>query len=334
MSQIKLNLGLSVSGDNLHWAMAINTLKSALDHIEEDIASVFIATDQIEKFNEFKELKIFKCLKFNLVTPRDFYRSIAPDLKGVYATYWKFDLFDALDSDEFLVYIDIDAFFVSSIRATSIFRLMQKKGFEIAAVPSLRPVLERSMVLQLSSPYNYFNAGVLMGFKNKLYEEQAIRDVISEIKEIDTCELMWHDQDIFNYMFNENYYKLSYIFNASTGYYSNYYEGPDKLNYVAMSDLQENVVIQHVSGGFLLSNKWHPAKKGYLSLVQASIAALEDEKSKDHFLVQALVQLESNCRSTLVDYILQVLYVRRRLFFKSFYLGTQWVWRRFRRFLR
>ena len=86
MNDVKIVLGLCVTGDNLRWAMAANTILSAFECVEEEISHIFISTDQVDIFKNFIRLEIFKHVNFKLVAQ---VYSIHPwFLKwGTFATY-------------------------------------------------------------------------------------------------------------------------------------------------------------------------------------------------------------------------------------------------------
>lgn len=318
-----LVVGLTIAGRNEYWSLALATLMSLKKHLDIGISKILIATEQVVDFENFKQLeKEFDCEIIRII-PRGFYKELVPQLKGNYATYWKFDLFWALSANEILMYIDVDAFAVNRFNISKIINLFESNKFHLAAVPSLRPVLERVSAIQLNNPFDYFNAGVLFGIKDKRYSEESIKNAYYEIMKFDSLNLMWHDQDIFNYLFRSDYFKLPYIYNLSSGYLHKNFRAPFLLNGVTSYDIKENTVILHMSGDYLFSQRFHPAQMHLFGLLESCKRLLRKLNDKNiqstRDLHEGLKMLELNINKSKLDYILQCFHIRSRSFETNLY---------------
>ena len=319
----KIAIGLCITGVDTYWAMALATLISLKENIDITPVRILVATDQDEKFDVFKQLEKSFGSEFVRVAPRAFYKDLVPKMKGNYATYWKFDLFNALYQDEALMYIDVDAFAVAKFSVHNIIDVFNEGIFHLAAVPAQRPVLERVAALRLRSPFDYFNAGVLFGVKDDRYEFAGIKSAYEAIVKFDTLGVYWHDQDIFNYLFRDDALKLPYVYNVHTGYLSINFRFPALVNGVASSDIDQNVKIVHASGDFLFSWKYHPYKRKYAELVDSAMRMLDQaeelDRDKWHPFRGALVILGQRATSLSIDYYLQCAGLRNKTFASHFY---------------
>lgn len=86
-------VGISVTGLDEYWALAVTTLMSIVkSNSTPSPTRILIATDSGEKFAFLQKLgTVFGC-NLDHVVPKD-YSVIAPEMKGNFATYWKFELF-------------------------------------------------------------------------------------------------------------------------------------------------------------------------------------------------------------------------------------------------
>ena len=318
-----LVVGLSITGTDDYWALALITILSLKEQIDVTPTKVLIVTDQREKFHHFEKLRETLGCDLVRVAPRGFYQDLVPKMKGNYSTYWKFDLFNALNDNEVLMYIDVDAFAIGKLKVNAIIDVLFESEYQIAAVPSPRPVLERVAATRIKSPFDYFNAGVLFGVADSRYEEASIETAYREIIKFDSLNVFWHDQDIFNYLFRDSTFKLPYTYNIHTGYLSNNFRSPALLNGLASEDIDRNVSIAHVSGDFLLSRRYHPFKNKFKPLVDKAIKNLDcySNGGERHYsnLRAALVRLQKNAHRTQLDYFFQCLGLRSKAFARSFY---------------
>jgi len=128
---------------------------------ESKVSKVLIATDQPRSFERYSKLIEDLCsIKPIIITPSKQYATIAPIMKGCYATYWKFDLINSIEDDELLLYVDADSFCLRNYSPSAIAKALAKTSTSLAAVPAQRAVLERFSALNLNSAYDYFNAGI------------------------------------------------------------------------------------------------------------------------------------------------------------------------------
>ena len=319
-------VGLCITGDIEYWGMATVCLISALENLEIKPDKILIATDQSNQFNKFRNLFDDYKISFVKVEPRSFYTQIVPSLKGNHSTYWKFDLFSNLENDEILMYLDVDVLVIRSLKISSILEILNNNKYKLAAVTSLRPVIERSSVLRLTSPFDYFNAGVLLGKNDEMYKEENIIAAYKEIKKFDTLNIFWHDQDLFNFIFRDNFFKLPYIFNVHTGYLQARYRSAFLLNEVAALDIKENGAIIHFSGDFLRSRRYHPYKKYYKTIIDRIIERIELIESINSNNIKeftnALMKLRNNKSIVNLDYYLQCFYFYNRIFANEYYFIT------------
>jgi lipopolysaccharide biosynthesis glycosyltransferase len=316
-------VGLCVTGPTKYWAMAIVCLTSALEHLEIKPDKILIATDQSNQFNTLKSLFDDYKISFIQVKPRSFYSQIVPSLKGNHSTYWKFDLFNSLEQDEILMYLDVDILVIRSLRISSVMDLLNSENYRLAAVTFLRPVIERSAALRLNSPFDYFNAGVLFGKNDTMYREENIIAAFNEIKKFDTLNIFWHDQDLFNFIFRNKIFKLPYIYNVHSGYLQARYRSPFLLNEVAALDIKENGTIIHFSGDFLASRKYHPYKAHYKNQIDRTLSRIKLIKNINSIIINdftnALVNLKMNSVKINLDYFYQCFYFNDRIFWSDYY---------------
>jgi lipopolysaccharide biosynthesis glycosyltransferase len=324
--EYKVVLGVCVSGPPKYWALALVTLISLKKHLNISPFRILIATDQKDEFACFQKFENnFEC-KFERVVPRSFYKKIFPKMKGNFAAYWKFDLFQSLSDDEILIYLDVDAFAISNINVANIINIFNCGQYKLAAVPSQRPVLERVSATQINNPFDYFNTGVLFGIKDQRYEKTNIEKAYHSIIKYDTLNLIWHDQDIFNIQFRNETFKLPYAYNVHTGYLVKNFRTPFLLNGLAAQDIKEKTIIAHVSGDFLFSKKFHPHKHQFSKLIKTCIEILEAnkyfDKSRKIEMQAAMQKLLINAKKNNIDYFLQSIYMRKRLFDNNYYFSS------------
>jgi hypothetical protein len=321
--QKKFVIGLSVTGSDEYWALAVATLVSVKVHLDVAPSKILVATDQDMKFDLLKQLQgVFDCEIVKIV-PRAFYQDLVPKMKGNYATYWKFDLFHALDEDDVLMYIDVDAFVIDKLNVTNIIEVLGDGEFQLAAVPSPRPVLERVAATRIRNPFDYFNAGILFGVRDARYEAASITDAYEAIMKFDTLNVFWHDQDMFNYMFRDDTFKLPYAYNVHTGYILGNFRAPYLVNGLASEDIDRSAKVAHVSGDFLLSRRYHPYKRQFTMLIDTCIGTLVSAGCWESLnwtgVRVALTRLRDNSTRTSMDYVLQCVGMRKRAFAAHYY---------------
>ena len=320
----KLIVGICVTGREEYWALAVTTLVSLKTYLDIRPSRILIATDQNDKFSLLKQLQVELNCEISRIVPRSFYKDLVPKMKGNYATYWKFDLFHALGDDEVLMYVDIDAFAIRPLRVTNIIEIFADGEFHMAAVPSPRPVLERVAATRIKNPFDYFNAGVLFGVKDSRYEKSSIMDAYNAIMKFDTLNVFWHDQDIFNFLFRSDTFKLPYSYNIHTGYIMSKFSAPHLVNVLASEDMDRNGKVAHVSGDYLLSRRYHPYKHHFVKLIDTSWGVLATAKVLEATewseVRLALWRLRENATRISTDYLLQCSRLRKRTFAEHFYL--------------
>lgn len=321
-------LGLSVTGSDNYWLGALVVAHSILKNADHQIDEILVATDQDLEFDFFSSVvKSFYQMNVRRVIPRPFYADHLPNMRGNYSTYWKFDLFNTLKNDEMLIYVDTDVVAVQSLNLNQIRYLLGESGNKFAAVPAQRPVLERWISLGLKSPYDYFNAGVLFGFYSECYSTVNLSKAFEELLSIDTLKLHWHDQDIFNYIHRSGYFKLPYVYNVHTGLLVQAFRSCSGMNDLVGADIFNSVKIYHLSGGYSFNKLFHPAKK-FIRDSLLEIANLISKEpifklgSSDKFLHTFHSSLNASIgglNSQSIDYLLQSLHLRKRVFSREYY---------------
>ena len=259
---MEIILGISITGEKINRLMGLLTIVSFYENIITKKINIKIASDNYEAFIEIKNIikVIYKSkeTRIEYVKPNNIYRKIAPPLKQNYATYWKFDLFRDLNKNEILFYMDNDSICISKLNINDLLKIFDNGIVKLMGVHSPRPNLERYSVLRLKSPFQYFNAGILIGLKDKSYSVNNISATIKLLRSLDPLDLIWHDQDIFNYLFNEKIYLLDPTYNFSTGYMNKEFRVFNLLNDQFMNVLKNKLKIIHFSGNFILNKKYHP----------------------------------------------------------------------------
>lgn len=340
MTYNRVVLGLCVEGEDDIWASALITILSAIKHSNEHISEIKISSNQKQRTAELQSvLSNTTNVPLVLVEPRRFYEEIAPPLRGSYATYWKFDLFNSLKENEILFYIDCDAFLINSLNSKVLKDIFNAGSYKLAAVPAQRPVLERWAVLKLANPFDYFNAGILFGVNDPRYREDSLRKAVSEILMWDNLSLVWHDQDIFNFMFRSDTFKLNPTFNVSTGYISNQFRTPLMINDLLGSNIKSAAVIAHMSGGYMFDRRYHPFKADYLELIhyaREQILAASDltATSRLENTINGIKLLENNMRFSKYNYITQSFIPGRRQFSNEYYPSIRKLLGRVKRYIK
>lgn len=322
-NEVKFVLGLCVTGSTDYWALAAVTIYSIMNASDVKPDKVIIATDQDIIFESFKSFEVLIGCRLERINPRCIYKEIFPKMKGNYATYWKFDLFNSLKDNELLLYVDVDAFAVDDLKVKNVINTIVNGNAKIAAVPAQRPVIERQAATRINSPYDYFNAGVLFGVNDYRYGETEIKKGYLELSKFDTLNLIWHDQDLFNYLFRHDTFKLPYVYNVHTGYLSSRFSAPSLINSLALDDIKNHAMIAHLSGDYIFSKKYHPYKKklsklvfGVMDLINNSPLAKEQLWNEISIL---LGKIGSRVDDVGIDYWLQVFRIRKRAFASCFY---------------
>ena len=307
--------------------MAILTVVSFYDHISDKKINLKIASDDINAFNEIKKILniIYKNKKPRIehVKVSNVYNEIAPLLNNYnYATYWKFDLFRSLKKNEILFYMDVDSICVLDFDVSNLIKVFDERSVKLMGVHAPRPNLERYSVLQLKSPFQYFNAGVLIGLKDKSYDVNNIVQTTKLLRSLDPLDLMWHDQDIFNYLFREKIFLLDPSYNFSTGFLNKEFRVTSLVNDEFINILRDKVKIVHFSGNYILNNKFHPYINVYHEKLKGLQNILLNSSINKKITIEYLEQIKIiiNLRDTKkLDYILQTFYIRKRFFSKEYY---------------
>lgn len=240
------------------------------------ILHVVIATNNPESlFVQFVQLNFDNV---TLIEPSNWESTGLPPMRnGSFATYFKFDLMNYVDPEDFFVYIDSDAFIVDSLQLQILvarLRLVAEIGTEDAflMVPSIRPVFERTGYISSDNPHKYFNAGVFFAHRLTKYTLEQILQIFS-IRFFNNGEILsWHDQDILNAKYEKTIYELPLRYNISSGMLLRNYFGVNKINYLARREFQ-NPTIVHASGGILTSKVHYP----YRGLVSGLVSKLSND---------------------------------------------------------
>jgi len=204
-----------------------------------------------------------------------------PMLNGSYATYWKFDLINAVEIDEILVYLDADAFILGKFEIEVLLKRLQLTRFNSTAsllmVPSHRPVLERIGYTSKNNPFQYFNAGFFIAKNLKKVNFDTLKDIFETNFFGDHSRLYWHDQDLLNCYYGEDIQPLPYRYNISTGMFNKKNFSANGMNY--LSELEfTNVVVAHASGGILNKKKHYSFRDSIVRKGQDLISNLEHNK--------------------------------------------------------
>lgn len=301
--------------------LAIKHIRASLGHDSFEVR--IIGSNPLEEFPVFVS-SIHP--RVTCLAPSDWELLGLPSMgNGNFATYWKFDLINSLSSDEFLLYIDSDAFMVSNpnidalcnrisiIRASN--PLYQKAIATVLMVPSHRPCLERVGYHLNSNPYNYYNAGfIFANFSSKISHEE-IKEVFRSFFFSDKSRLYWHDQDIINALLGSNIYPLPFRYNVGTGMLSKDYFGPANLNYLAELEIKNPVII-HASGRIYKTRQKWRFRKNVLHELNQFIDTFSDltpfQKSSVLQLKQDLVRMRFHV--SIINFSRRVLRLKQKFF--------------------
>jgi lipopolysaccharide biosynthesis glycosyltransferase len=218
--------------------------------------------------------------------------------------------------------MDNDSICISEFNITELVKIFEDGIVKLMGVHSPRPNLERYSVLRLKSPFQYFNAGILIGLKDNSYSINNISRTIKLLRSLDPLDLIWHDQDIFNYLFNEKVYLLDPTYNFSTGYMNKEFRVFNLLNDQFMNILRKKIKIIHFSGNFILNKKYHPYMEIYYQKLNELKKILIKSSINEKILLQYLKQIELILNSKhfkRLDHLLQIFYIRRRFFSNDYY---------------
>jgi len=266
---MRLHIGIAVDKSKHTDALSICTLYSLyLNLTNYEIKTFLICTDTLELFDNISlAINALTGIICKRVIPDSFFHNescFRPFSNGSYATYWKFHLIDAVPSNECLLYIDVDAIAIAKFDLNNYFNTMYCGMYSLAAVPAHRPVIERSHSLGLNSPFDYFNAGFFLYVaKKKINWREIAKQLAQQLEADDPLALVWHDQDILNYIFRNNYLKLSPCYNISSGWLLKTQHHPTNLTNTWINSIKKRAIIVHFSLGYLLKNKYHPFKYLY-----------------------------------------------------------------------
>ena len=260
-----VNQGSHISG------MSIVSLKLTVDQVQAEIRSsdanhtlrIQIITDDAESIfcNFAKSLNIPVRIKNPSEWPIREFPSMS---NGSYATYWKFDLINACELYEILIYVDADAFVLRNIKIDALLDRLEASNMRrqqdlnsrgsLLMVPSVRPVLERIGYVPSANPFHYFNAGVIIGMFKKGIDFEELERIYKRDFFGDSRMLIWHDQDLLNSYFLCDIDPLPLRYNVSSGMLRRENLGITRLNYLGKHELRETI-IAHASGSALFSRK-------------------------------------------------------------------------------
>jgi hypothetical protein len=284
---IKVTLGAVNEGEKIS-AMAMvslwtnyNALQKELELMEEpfELSLTIISKDQNSMFCEFaKQIsKVHRILSPSLWETLDY----PPMLNGSYATYWKFDLINAVEIDEILVYLDADAFILGKFDIEVLLNRLQltrPNSIEsILMVPSHRPVFERVGYISKNNPFQYFNAGFFVAKNLKKVNFDTLKKIFEINFFDDPSRLYWHDQDLLNCYYGEDIQPLPYRYNISTGMFNKNNFSPNGMNYLSEFEFM-NVVVAHASGGILFKKKHYSFRDSIVRKGQDLVSNLEHNK--------------------------------------------------------
>jgi lipopolysaccharide biosynthesis glycosyltransferase len=202
-----------------------------------------------------------------------------PAYSGNYVTYWKFDLLFNLSPNQFLIYLDSDAFVVGKFDLDFIINRIndsQEKD-SLLMVPSHRPNLEKTGFINSTNPYNYYNSGfAVIAIRRKFDMDKLLQHRRAYYPKSYEA-IIWSDQDLINSYFQNYIEPLPFRYNVSTGMIKKANFGPNTLNYLVLNDFK-NAVIVHASGGILKSKKYYPYRKVIKNIANAGLL---DSKNTD-----------------------------------------------------
>ena len=279
----KITLGFVVSGEQ-YSEMSILSFYSLLKSLHcvapknhslnKFISQILIVTDDTNlSFVSFVRLWHSNV---TVIKPSQWEKLLVPPMvNGSFATYYKFDLMEACSQDDsILFYLDTDAFVVGDI---NIQFLLDRLGNvrdqnSILMVPSHRPVLERTGYTRFTSPYAYFNAGFIFQKLNRPFEISQIIEHLKIFYPSGGESLIWHDQDLINSYFGEEIKPLPLRWNISTGMLREHYFAAEKLNYLAIEEFLNPVII-HASGSVLtkLKKHYYPYREKILEVLDLAL---------------------------------------------------------------
>jgi lipopolysaccharide biosynthesis glycosyltransferase len=242
----------------------LQSLTAELQTLEEphQIAIYVVSKDKNSLFCQFA-LELSKDTKIIAPSPWESY-SFPPMMNGSHATYWKFDLINSVGKDEILIYLDADAFIVGKFELRTILSRVQKESKKdletILMVPSHRSVFERVGYHEHSSPYAYFNAGLIIGTNFSKVEFYKLQEVYNDYYFAQPSRLIWHDQDLFNSYYGEAIHCLPLRYNISSGMLNKKNFDLTLVNYLGEEEFTD-VVVAHASGRILFTKRHYTYRK-------------------------------------------------------------------------
>jgi len=263
MEKYKVSIGICVDGDDMYWSMALLTVFSVFVNSGEKIYRLLVATKDRDKFRALKKILNFTGYRIDLIEPSPDLEDVLIPYQGGFSTYWKFDLFDNILSDELMLYLDIDAIVLNKLGLSCYFDKFTQKT--IGVVPIGRAVWERYADLNLTTADSYFNAGVILGRRSDKYSFEHIKKSVNYIKQ--TSCVYWHDQDIFNYIFSNQHFCLPWSYNVHSGLLKR--NGWFSRGYFKRIGGEKGLKIVHFSGSYISMGKYHPFMKHYARLIGA-----------------------------------------------------------------
>lgn len=296
MKKIKFSIGFAVDGprqDCLALISAYSFLKKSNTQVDNIYLAVSETSSLPKKFKENFSSMILGDVKS--VTSQQEYERFAPPLKGSFATYWKFDLLNAIKEKEILLYLDTDTLVVSDLEFDKWISKFEQSKYKLAAIPQVRPVVERSHFLELMSPYDYFNSGVLLAKKIEVNTFNDLPLICEDLRRRDTLDLFWHDQDLLNYIYRNNYLKLPFVYNISSGLIHQLQDKKYLVSPFFSSSVLNARKILHFSGNVLLVPKAHKFKHCFSRALSETRSLMIANSKLDRSLMSDFVFFYRNC---------------------------------------
>lgn len=288
---IRLTLGLVNEGESIS-AMSILSLWTNYTALQEQVTRIdqefeldlcIISNDQNSDFCKYAKLI---CPEARIFTPSDWNSfGFPPMSNGSYATYWKFDLIDVIQTDEILIYLDADAFILGDLNIKVLIQRLHNYGSQnggcMLMVPAHRPVLERVGYCLDVEPFAYYNAGFFVAQNLTRVNKQKLKALFDLNFFGDDSRLFWHDQDLLNSYYSGKIHSLPFRYNISTGMLNKNNFGVSGINYLGAKEVI-NVVVAHASGGILFKKRHYTFRDAITKKAKNLLIDLEgDSETKD-----------------------------------------------------
>ena len=279
-----VNQGNEISG------MSMVSFKTNFERIFKELDSnlnsirVLIISDLIDS-NFCLFVKKFP-VEVSIFGPRDWEALALPPMKnGSFATYWKFDLFSHLNSQEILIYFDSDTFVLNNLNIPKLLERIQLESRPsigggrstspangtqtsyLMMVPSHRPVFERIGYRIDPNPYSYFNAGFFISVNIGSIDSAELLRIFEFYYLLNKQELIWHDQDLLNVYFEFQICPLPLSYNISTGMLNRKYFAINQMNYLTYKAFLHPKIV-HASGGVLNTTRYYPYRNRIIELAK------------------------------------------------------------------